>query len=110
MEKIKKRLISIIITLLILIGLSYGITYYMNTKFIDFAFFIGLTVSVIIWFFTSKGGYSSRNLDTSVQGTTGIKTEKQKYEFSPSIALLTSLAYTAFSFVMLLIYYRSYFF
>lgn len=85
-----KKLITIFITLLVLTGLSYGITYYTHSKFIDYSFFIGLAVTVIIWFFTSKGGYTSRNLDVSVQGTTGIKVDQQKYEFSPNFAFLTS--------------------
>jgi hypothetical protein len=105
-----KRLVIIGITLLFLFGLSYGITYYTNTKIIDFSFFIGFACSVIIWFFTSKGGYTSRNLDLTVQGTTGIKIEKQQYEFSPNLVFFTSLAYTIISFIMLLIYYRSYLF
>jgi hypothetical protein len=69
------------ITFLVLTGLSYGITYYTHTKFIDYSFFIGLAVTVMIWFFTSKGGYTSRYLDMTIQGTTGVKVDQQKYEF-----------------------------
>ncbi|WP_026568283.1 hypothetical protein [Bacillus sp. UNC41MFS5] len=104
-----KKLITIFITLLVLTGLSYGITYYTHSKFIDYSFFIGLAVTVIIWFFTSKGGYTSRNLDVSVQGTTGIKVDQQKYEFSPNFAFLTSLVYTIINLGAMLFHYRSYF-
>jgi hypothetical protein len=109
MFKIIKRLITIVITLLVLVGLSYGITYYTHTKFIDYSFFIGLAVTIIIWFFTSKGGYTSRNLDMTVQGSTGIKMEGQKYEFSPNIAFLTSLAYSLITLGVMLYQYRGYF-
>ncbi|MEH7331053.1 hypothetical protein V7161_00030 [Neobacillus drentensis] len=103
-----KKLITIVITLFVLLGLSYALTWFTHSKFIDYSFFAGLAVTVIIWFFTSKGGYSSRSLDSSVQGSTGIKTERQKYEFSPNIAFFTSLAYTIITFLAMLYYYRSY--
>ncbi|NHC38440.1 hypothetical protein G6549_00560 [Bacillus sp. MM2020_1] len=51
-----KRLITIVITFLILTGLSYGITYYTQTKFIDCSFFIGLAVTVFICFLHQKVG------------------------------------------------------
>ncbi len=104
-----KRLITIIITLFVLFSLSFGITYFTHTKFIDYSFFIGIVVTAIIWFFTSKGGYTSRNVDMTVQGTTGIKTEQLKNEFSPNVAFFTSLAYTAISLVVMLFQYRNYF-
>lgn len=107
--EIMKKIITIVITLLFLIGLSYGITYYTHTKFIDFAFLIGIVVTAIIWFFTSKGGFTSRNLDARVQGTTGIKASEQKYEFSPNVAFFTSLTYTILSLIICIYYYRSYF-
>lgn len=105
-----KRLLFIVLTMLVLIGLTYGVTYFTSATFIDYSFIVGLAASVFIWFFTSKGGVTSRNLDMNVQGSTGIKLEKQKHEFSPNAAFITSLAYTLISFVILLIYYRSYFF
>ncbi|MFP5107190.1 hypothetical protein ACSU6B_10510 [Neobacillus sp. C211] len=104
-----KRLITIVITFLVLTGLSYGITYYTHTKFIDYSFFIGLASTVIIWFFTSKGGHTSRLLDMSIQATTGTKVDQQKYEFSPNVVFLTSLAYTIINLGVMLYYYRSYF-
>ncbi|TDK54071.1 hypothetical protein E2K98_29740 [Bacillus salipaludis] len=98
-----------VITLFVLFGLSYGITYYTQTKMIDYSFFIGLAITIIIWFLTSKGGFTSRNLDMTVQGTTGIKAEEQKFEFTPNVLFFTSLSYTIISLVAMLFYYRSYF-
>ncbi|MEH7074245.1 hypothetical protein [Neobacillus drentensis] len=97
------------ITLVVLAGLNYVLTYYTHTKFLDYSFFVGMVVTIIIWFFTSKGGYSSRSLDMTVQGSTGIKMDAQKYEFSPNIAFLTSLAYTIITLGVMLYQYRSYF-
>lgn len=104
-----KRLITIAITLVVLLGLGFGITYYTHTKFIDYSFVIGLIATIIIWFSTSKGGFTSRHMDMTIQGSTGIRMETQKFEFSPNIAFLTSLAYTIISFGAMLYHYRSYF-
>ncbi len=103
-----KNLGTILMTLLVLFGLSFGLTYFTNIKFIDFAFFVGLGVTAMIWFFTSKGGLTTKNTDLLVQSTTGIKMGEQKYEFSPNLAFITSLAYTVITFAAMLYYYRSY--
>ena len=106
-EAVLKKLKSIIITSFVLIGLSYGVSYYTKAHFLDYAFFVGVIVSVVIWFFTSKGGFTSRHLDMSIQANTGIKMEKQNHDFSfsPSIAFLTSVAYTIITLVSSLIFY-----
>ena len=104
-----KRVITIVITLLVLMGLSFGITYFTHTKFIDFAFFIGIAVTIIIWFFTSKGGYTARSLDATIQGTTGIKANEQKDEFSPNVAFYTSLIYTIITLIAVIYHYKSFF-
>ena len=105
----KRRLITIVITLLVLVGLSFGITFFTHTNFFDYSFFIGLAVTIIIGLFTSKGGFGSRRLHIAIQGSTGIRMDSQKFEFSPNIAFYTSLAYTVISIVATLYYYRGYF-
>jgi len=90
-------------------GLSFGLSYYTHSKFFDYAFFVGLIVTVMIWFFTSKGGVTSRSMDGTIQGATGIKsTEHHKFEFSLSPSFVMSLIYTVFTFVAMLYQYRDY--
>jgi len=103
-----KKAFTIIFTLFVLIGLSIGLSHYVHSRFVDYSFFVGLAVTVVIWFFTSKGGITSRDLDMRVQGTTGIKTEPQKFEFSPNLAFITSLTYTIVTFAAMLYQYRDY--
>ncbi len=92
-----------------LISLSLGLSYYTNSNFFDYAFFVGLIVTIIIWFFTSKGGVTSQNMDGTVQGTTGVKaTEHHKFEFSLSPSFVTSLIYTFITFAIMLYQYRDY--
>ncbi len=105
---ILKKALTVVITLLVLIGLSFGLSHYIHSKFFDYSFFVGLAVTVVIWFFTSKGGVTSRNIDMTIQGTTGIKAEQQKFEFSPNLVFITSLLYTVVTFVVMLYQYRDY--
>ncbi|WHY64433.1 hypothetical protein [Neobacillus sp. SuZ13] len=104
-----KIILNILITLLVLLGLSFGLTYLTHTKFIDYSFLIGMIGTVIIWFSNSKGGFTSRHMDMTIQGTTGIKMEGQKFEFKPNITFFTSLAYTIITLVVMVYHYRSYF-
>jgi hypothetical protein len=103
-----KRLITIIITVILLLGLSYTFTYFTHTKFIDYSFIVGLISTVIIWFFASKGGLTSKNAEMIIQAQTGIKVEQQKYEFLPNVVFITSLSCTVIFFVAMLFHYRSY--
>ncbi|ETI67768.1 hypothetical protein [Neobacillus vireti] len=103
-----KKLVIIVITLLVLIGLSFGLSLYIQSKFFDYSFFVGLAVSIVIWFFTSKGGITTKNTDMLVQSTTGIKMEHQKFEFSPNLVFITSLFYTIVTFAGMLYQYRDY--
>jgi hypothetical protein len=102
-----KVLINILITFLALLGLSFGITYLTHTKFIDYSFLIGLIATVIIWASNSKGGFTSRLMDMTIQGSTGIRMEGQKFEFSPNISFFTSLAYTIITLGAMLFNYRN---
>lgn len=103
-----KKLLKIFATLIILFILSFGTASFTNTKIIDITFFVGVIVTVVIWFFSSKGDITSHSLDMQVQSTTGYKIEQQRYKFSHTIPFLTSLIYTIISLILLLIYYRDY--
>jgi hypothetical protein len=105
--KLMKVLINIVITLLVLLGLSFGITFLTHTKFIDYSFLIGLITTILIWASNSKGGFTSRHMDMTIQGSTGIRMEGQKFEFSPNIAFFTSLAFTIISLGAMLYHYRN---
>ena len=103
-----RRLISIVLTLLVILGVNYATAHYTNSKFIDFSFLVGLAFSIIIWFFTSKGGVSSQYTNVLIQEqTTNFKMAKEKYEFSPNVVFLTALVYTIVSIIVTIIYYRS---
>ncbi|UPG66227.1 hypothetical protein [Metabacillus endolithicus] len=57
-------------------------------SFVDYSFFVGLLGAVVIYFFSSSGGFSSNNLDMLAQATTGFKMEtnsKEEKKFYTSI-------------------------
>lgn len=104
-----KKALTIISTLLVLIGLCFGLTYFTDTNFVDFSFLVGLVVTIIIWFFSSKGGFVSQHADVMLQAqTTNFKMKSDKYKFKSNIVFLTSLTYTIVSFIAMLIHYRNY--
>lgn len=106
-----KRFISIIITLLALLGINFAVAYLTKTKFIDYSFVVGLIFSIIIWFFTSKGGLTSRWTDGIVQiESTNFKLKSETYKFLPNISFITSLVYMLVSVIITFYYYRKYFF
>ncbi|MBU5465928.1 hypothetical protein KQI49_03685 [Virgibacillus sp. MSJ-26] len=104
-----RNIIVIITTLVVLVGLGYLIAYFTYSAFIDYAGILGIAVTVIIWFFNSKGGHASRLADAKVQGYTDQKLQKQKYAFTPNIAFYTSLVYSVIMLIALIYHYREYF-
>ncbi|WLD94552.1 hypothetical protein [Alkalihalobacillus sp. AL-G] len=105
-----KKLLTIALTMIVLLGLNYAASFLSGVKFIDVSFAVGLLVGVIIWFFTSKGGFSSNYLDSMTQAqSTNFKMEKETHKFSPNAAFYTAVTYTIVSIVITLFMYRSYF-
>lgn len=104
-----KKLIFAIITLGFLFGLTWIVSDFMHGKMIDYAFFVGLVVTIIIRFFTSSGGYASNSLNLSTQTQTGIKvTDENASPFTvtqKSFSLLVSFTFTIVSLLITLAYY-----
>ncbi|MBS4174667.1 hypothetical protein [Bacillus sp. FJAT-49736] len=101
---------SIFLTLLALLGINYAVAYLTGSNFIDYSFVVGLVSSIIVWFFTSKGGLTSRLTDAIVQiESTNFKMKSDTYKFSPNTAFFTSVAYTLVAIVITFYYYRKYF-
>ena len=67
------KVFSIAITLLLLIGLSFGLTHYYQLNLFDYSFFVGVMVTVSIFFFTSTGEVKGRFLDRGFQRLNGIR-------------------------------------
>lgn len=104
-----KRIISGLITIVVLVGVTFIVSIITNTTFFDFSFGVGLVMSVIIWFYTSKGGFTSTFTDETMQiQSTNWKIKKEKHTFNPNIAFYTAVFYTLISIVCTFIYYKEY--
>lgn len=105
-----RKIISFLLTLIIILGINYGITILFKVGFIDYSFVVGLISIVVIYFFNSSGGFFSKNIDMQIQGQTGIRMEqKEEKKFYPSIAFFTAILYTVVSVIALLYTYKDYF-
>jgi len=103
-----KKLIFAIITLGVLIGLTWFVSDLMNGKMLDYAFFVGLVVTIVIRYFTSSGGFASNSVNLSAQGQTGMKVTGTEGPFTvtqKSFSFLVSLAFTIISLLATVIYY-----
>lgn len=108
-KKKLKKLFFAIITLGVILGLTWIASDIMHIKMIDCAFFVGLIVTIIIRYSTSSGGYFSNSVSLSIQSQTGMKIKDEKggpfATTNKSFSFLVSLAFTIGSLVATIIYY-----
>lgn len=103
-----KKLIFAIITLGVLFGLTWIVSDLMNAKMVDYAFFVGLIVTIVIRLFTSRGGFVSNSVNLSTQSQTGVKVTGAEGPFAvtqKSFSFLVSLVFTILSLLATVIYY-----
>lgn len=99
------KIISFTITLCIIGSINWGLTKVSNLSFIDSSFFVGLFSTAIIYFFSSSGGITSKNLDRQIQGQTGIKVNTSEHIFNPSYVFYASIVYLISAIIATLIFY-----
>ncbi len=96
---------SFIGTFLIIGMVNFLLTMWLDASFFDYSVFVGFFATILIYFFTSSGGYSSRNLDLQVQGSTGIRQEETQKKFYPSNVFSGSLLYFLISLIVTVVIY-----
>ncbi|RSD26640.1 hypothetical protein [Mesobacillus subterraneus] len=104
------KIISFILTLLIIGLINFGLTSVTSYSFIDASPFVGAASVFLIYFFSSAGGIASRHVDMQVQAETGIKMNQTEKKFLPSYAFLAAIVYLIGSIVATFWVYRDYFF
>ncbi|WP_088041006.1 hypothetical protein [Bacillus sp. EAC] len=102
-----KKLTFIVSTLAVLLGLTWLVSNFMDSRMIDYAFIVGIIVTIIIRIFTSSGGFLSNSVRLSVQTQTGIKVKEESQVQLPgkSISFLVSAIFTIVSLIITIIYY-----
>ena len=100
-----RKYISFIGTFLIIGIINFTLTTWLNASFFDYSVFVGFFATVAIYFFSSTGGYTSRNLDVHIQGSTGLRQEETQSKFNPSFVFFGSLAYFLLSLIVTIFIY-----
>lgn len=104
-----KKILIIFLTILLLAIGNWGVAYALQMTFLDISIpFAGLALAVV-YFFKSKGGMASRQLDMSIQGHTGIRMEQQSQVSERSYIFIGSVLYLLFVFGFTLFTYWEYF-
>jgi hypothetical protein len=108
MDKMKKVL-GVLGTLIIEGIIIYILARFIGWNFIDITFFAGICITVIIGFFSSKGGFSSNRVRLQVQAQTGIKMDEEKFVFNMNPIFIGSIIYIVLSLLFVVIGYWKYF-
>ncbi|ALS76330.1 hypothetical protein AUC31_14495 [Planococcus rifietoensis] len=105
-----KNILTVSFTMLVLVLGNWLVSFFMPLGFLDIAIpFAGLAV-VIVFFFKSRGGMASRQLDMSIQGATGIRMEQSAPVSNRSYILIGSILYLVLMVGITFFAYRDYFF
>lgn len=103
-----KKLIFALITLGVIFSLTWFVSDLMNGKMVDYAFFVGLIVTIVIRLFTSSGGFGSNSVNLSTQSQTGMKVTGVESPFlvtQKSFSFIVALSFTIISLLTTAIYY-----
>lgn len=103
-----KKIVWPVIMLCLIVLANWGVAVLLNGAFIEYAFLVGLLSVVIIWFFTSSGGYSSNIIRMNVQSQTGIKVDGEERQFNPSVVFYTAVFYLVIATIATFFYYMEY--
>ncbi|WP_156791357.1 hypothetical protein [Bacillus sp. SG-1] len=101
----KKNIIGTVISAAVFGVLVWGASLIFSFSFLDWGFFIGLAISVVLFFFNSSGGMLSKNatLDAS---TAGWKIQ-QDNELKANVGFVFygAVLFTVISFIMMIVTY-----
>ena len=104
-----KNTLIIFFTIFVIAGGNWLAAIALDVAFLDVAIpFAGLALA-LIYFFKSKGGMTSRRLDMSIQGQTGIRMEQKAYVPEKSYIFIGSILYLIFVVGFTFFTYREYF-
>ncbi|EJQ98985.1 hypothetical protein [Bacillus cereus] len=104
-----KKVLGVLGTLIIEGIIVYILAKFMGWNFIDMTLFAGICFTLIIGFFSSKGGFTSNKVRLQVQAQTGIKMDEEKFEFNMNPIFVGSIIYIIVSLLFVVIGYWKYF-
>ncbi|ALS78500.1 MULTISPECIES: hypothetical protein [Planococcus] len=104
-----KKIFIILLTLSTIAFGNWASAFALQLAFLDIAIpFAGLALA-LVYFFKSKGGMTSRRLDMSIQGQTGIRMEQKVHVSERSYIFIGSVLYFVLALGFTFYTYREYF-
>lgn len=101
----KKILVSVL-TIGLEIVISIIFAKKADMSFIESAWFIGIFVTFILYWFGSSGGFTTDIMDVNIQGSTGMKMKREDFFFKKGVAFTTSLIFfIVMSIAVWIVYY-----
>ncbi len=106
-----KKIISSIITIIILSSTNLLMSKVFKLPFVELSFITGLLFTIGIYFFTSSGGFTSEMMDASIKRflESDSRTSSHFVNFNVNIPFIISLFYTIISGIYSIIVYWEYF-
>lgn len=104
-----KKTILLSLTIIGLGIVNWIAAYLFSVSFVDISIPFGVAAVFITYIFTNKAGTLSRQLDTQIQGQTGIRMDITKRVTSTSFVFLGSIVYFTITLILTFITYKDYF-
>lgn len=104
-----KKTIILSLTILGLGIVNWIAAYLFTVNFVDISIPFGVAAVFITYIFTNKAGTLSRQLDTQIQGQTGIRMDITKRLTSTSFVFLGSIVYFSITLLLTFVTYKDYF-
>ena len=104
-----RNFITILLTIVILAIGNWIAATILNASVVDLSIPFALVSIFIIYIFTNKGNVIGRQLDTQIQGQTGIRMAITNRVTNHSIVFIGSVIYFFLTLVFTFFYYREYF-
>lgn len=106
-----KKFTSSFKTLLILVIINFLASNFFKLQFLELSFIVGLLACIIVAFFTSEGGFTTRILDSKVRHFEANDNRHNSYftKFHMNTPLKVSILYTLVAIIASVVVYWKYF-
>jgi hypothetical protein len=109
MNRTLKYALRAIVTVLAEAGLTWAAAMALSMPFGEIAFFAAVIGVVVMFFFSSQGGFTSDVVNLDVQASTGMKMEHEERKVFWNPVLVGSILYLLLAAGWIVLAYREYF-
>ncbi|BCU80526.1 hypothetical protein JIR001_03090 [Polycladomyces abyssicola] len=109
MNRTVKYTLWALVTVLVEAGLTWAVARALSMPFEEIAFFIAVIGAVVVYLFSSQGGFGSSAVNLDVQASTGIKMEHEEHKVFRNPLLVGSIQYLLVVIGLTVVAYREHF-